>query len=387
MFLKNITYSSFFLSLGFLYITEINKEATIATLIIGIFFGLQLIINRKKKTNHGVNVKNLNDSNTIIKKISVYLVYFFLIIITQNVTLNFEVISWDIPSYLVASQEINMGYLPLETQGIKGPLFFYMYNIVSNIVNNSYILFRLANDILLLIVTIMLFNITLTNSQNFNLSIFTGLFFIVLTSIVWYVSEYSELYSLLSISISYRIFQIENDRYFKFIVGVLLGLSTLINQGTVLFLVPFLITLYFKKEDKFLNITRLLIGFSLPHLIFLYLYFQRDLLDIYLANYIQLPLTYTQSSLSSFYELKVWIRGYYEYDGFLYAVIILTFVYFSKEFFTELFNDRKNILKRFDPEFMGLIVSLGVYFIAGHNYYHHLFYLLFFTFCCWKSKR
>ena len=224
-----------------------------------------------------------------------YLVYFFLIIITQNVTLNFEVISWDIPSYLVASQEINMGYLPLETQWeSKGPLFFYMYNIVSNIVNNSYILFRLANDILLLIVTIMLFNITLTNSQNFNLSIFTGLFFIVLTSIVWYVSEYSELYSLLFISISYRIFQIENDRYFKFIVGVLLGLSTLINQGTVLFLIPFLITLYFKKEDKFLNITRLLIGFSLPHLIFLYLYFQRDLLDIYLANYIQLPLTYTQ---------------------------------------------------------------------------------------------
>ena len=162
MFLKNITYSSFFLSLGFLYITEINKEATIATLIIGIFFGLQLIINRKKKTNHGVNVKNLNDSNTIIKKISVYLVYFFLIIITQNVTLNFEVISWDIPSYLVASQEINLGYLPLETQWeSKGPLFFYMYNIVSNIVNNSYILFRLANDILLLIVTIMLFNITL----------------------------------------------------------------------------------------------------------------------------------------------------------------------------------------------------------------------------------
>ena len=68
---------------------------------------------------------------------------------------------------------------------------------------------------------------------------------------------------------------------------------------------------------------------------------------------------------------------YYEYMGFL-PVIILAFVYFSK-FFTELFNDRKNILKRFDPEFMGLIVSLGVYFIAGHNYYHHLFYLLFFT--------
>ena len=380
MFLKNITYFSFFLSLGFLYLTEINKEATIATLIIGIFYGLQLMINRKKKTNYGRTTKSLTDSITIHKKFFVYLGYFFLIIITQNVTLNFEVISWDIPSYLVASQEINMGYLPLETQWeSKGPLFFYMYNFVSNIVNNSYILFRLANDILLLIVTIMLFNISLTNSQNFNLSIFTGLFFIVLTSIVWYVSEYSELYSLLFISISYRIFQIEKDRYFKFIVGLLLGLSTLINQGTVLFLIPFLITLYLKKENKFSNIIKLLIGFSLPHLIFLYLYFQRDLLEIYLANYIQLPLTYTQSSLSSFYELKVWIRGYYEYDGFLYAVIILTFAYFSKEIFIEFLQDKESILKRFDLELMGLIVSLGVYFIAGHNYYHHLFYLLFFT--------
>ena len=68
MFLKNITYFSFFLSLGFLYITEINKEATIATLIIGIFYGLQLMINRKKKTNYGRTTKSLTDSITIHKK-------------------------------------------------------------------------------------------------------------------------------------------------------------------------------------------------------------------------------------------------------------------------------------------------------------------------------
>ena len=115
-----------------------------------------------------------------------------------------------------------MGYLPLETQWeSKGPLFFYMYNVVSNIVNNTYILFRLANDILLLIVTIMLFNISLANSQNFNLSIFTGLFFIVLTSIVWYVSEYSELYSLLFISISvYIIYSKINQTVSQNIFGI-----------------------------------------------------------------------------------------------------------------------------------------------------------------------
>ena len=81
MFLKNITYFSFFLSLGFLYLTEINKEATIATLIIGIFYGFQLMIIRKKKPNYGVTVKNLTDSITNPKKFLVYLGYFFLIII------------------------------------------------------------------------------------------------------------------------------------------------------------------------------------------------------------------------------------------------------------------------------------------------------------------
>ena len=54
-----------------------------------------------------------------------------------NITLNFEVISWDIPSYLVASQEINMGYLPLETQWESKVPCFSMYNIISNIVNNN----------------------------------------------------------------------------------------------------------------------------------------------------------------------------------------------------------------------------------------------------------
>ena len=380
MFLKNIIYSLFFLSLGLLYFIKINKEATIATLIIGTFFGIQLIFNRKEKIDIEKKSKNFPDSETINKKFLIYLGYFVMIFVTQNVNLNFEVISWDIPSYLVASQEINNGFLPLETQWeSKGPLFFYLYNIISNIVDNNYVLFRLANDILLLIVTITLFHISLYKTKNLNLSFFSGLFFIVLTSIVWYVSEYSELYSLIFISNAYLIFKNEKRKYFVFNVGILLGLSTLINQGTVLFLIPFLITLIQKKEKVFANLLNIFSGFSFPHLIFLFLYFRRGILDIYLANYIQLPLTYTQTSLSSLYELKIWIRGYYEYNGFLYALVILTFGYFIKELLLRILQNKKNILKTLDLEFLGLVISLGIYFIAGHNYYHHLFYLLFFT--------
>ena len=49
--------------------------------------------------------------------------FFLFVIITQNRFLNIETITWDISSYLVASNEIDKGFLPLETQWeSKGPL-------------------------------------------------------------------------------------------------------------------------------------------------------------------------------------------------------------------------------------------------------------------------
>tara|TARA_B100001939_G_C16900963_1_gene599958 strand:+ start:253 stop:1131 length:879 start_codon:yes stop_codon:yes gene_type:complete len=105
------------------------------------------------------------------------------------------------------------------------------------------------------------------------------------------------------------------------------------------------------------------------------MYFRKGLLDVYISNYIQLPLAYTKSSLSSFYELKVWVRGFYEYDAYLYTALFLIFIFFIIELV------KNSSIKKYiaNPGFLGLIFSLLLYFIAGHNYYHHLFYFLFFS--------
>ena len=364
-----------FVSLIILNIFNFTKEATYGTALIVLFVIFFEYINLySENKNLSFSLKKFN--NLFKNNWLIFSLFFLSIIITQNVYLNFEVITWDVPSYLVASQEINLGFLPMETQWeSKGPLFLYLYNIVSNLVNNSYIHFRLANDLILLGITLTLYSIVYTKTNNRVISTFSGLFFITLTSKVWYISEYSELYSLIFISLAYLMNTKYRGKYSYFYIGFLLGLSTLINQGTVLFLIPFIFSYILKKNNLIWRAISLSIGFLIPHVLFIVMYFRKGLLDVYISNYIQLPLAYTKSSLSSFYELKVWVRGFYEYDAYLYTALFLIFIFFTIELVKN-----SSIKKYFaNPEFLGLIFSLLLYFIAGHNYYHHLFYFLFFS--------
>ena len=69
-------------------------------------------------------------------------IFYFFILISQNYLLNIETISWDISSYLVASQDIQRGFLPLEkSYESKGPVFFYIINFILIIVKNNYLYF------------------------------------------------------------------------------------------------------------------------------------------------------------------------------------------------------------------------------------------------------
>ena len=56
------------------------------------------------------------------------IILFIVLIIGQNRYLDYEIITWDVASYLVASSEIYSGNIPLETQWeSKGPLLMYIY--------------------------------------------------------------------------------------------------------------------------------------------------------------------------------------------------------------------------------------------------------------------
>ena len=105
-------------------------------------------------------------------------------------------------------QEIGLGYLPLETQWeSKGPLLLYIYYFISEIVGKNYIYFRLFNDFILFISILIIFKIVKdTSSKSTWKAVLSMLFFTLITSFEWFISEFSEIYCLIVLGIIYLVF-------------------------------------------------------------------------------------------------------------------------------------------------------------------------------------
>ena len=354
----------------FISFIDFQKKATLSGLLI-VIFSFILFIQNKNKENL---VKNIN----FIKypKRYLYFIYLFLLtLITQNVYLNIETVTWDVASYLVATYDVQNGNLPLETQWeSKGPVLFYIYNLILFLIKDNYVLFRVANDLVIFVLSIIIFLTIDNQKENKNLALIGSSFFVLLVSKVWYVSEFSEIYCLIFIASAHYLYSSNNRYKLKYVfIGLLISLSTLINQGTLIFIIPYILIILKNRKDLLKNYFKLLISFSIPHLIFVIMYFLNDLFDIYYANYVTIPLGYTQESLSNFYELRVWLRGFYDYDPFLYSALIFlvsSYIYSNIKIFKGEFGD---IL------ILNLFASVLIYFVGSHNYYHHLFYLIYFT--------
>ena len=357
------------------YFFEYEKKLTVVSIIL-VFY---ILIFR----NIFFNYKNISFGNNI-KESKKYFFYIFLLISTfllQNYYLSFETLTWDVASYLVAAQEIGNGYIPFETQWeSKGPLFLYLYFIISEISGNNLIYFKILNDVLIFISSLLIFEVVYVKSKkNILTSFISALLFILLTSHEWFVSEFSEIYCLVFIGYATLIFIKKNNHrslnHFYFI-GFLISCSTLINQGSVIFLIPYLIKVVF-NENKGTKLFRLSVGFVVPHIIFILIYFLKNLEDVYFANYISIPLNYSGSvNNSSFYELSVILRRFYNYENFLYFSIILIILF---TIFNFLLKGKKiNITQFLDMIILNTGISVSLYFIANHNYAHHLFYLIFF---------
>ena len=361
--------------IGFSYLLNIEKIVTAVSL----FIICQLTLFKNFKYSHKeFNIEFLNNIGRKTQIATSILSLFVIVIITQNVYLNYETITWDVASYLVASIEVSEGYLPMETQWeSKGPLLFYIYEYLFDFSNSNYVNFRLLSDLVLYLVSLNIFFIVFILTEKRILKSFmSSILFILLTSKVWYISEFSELYCLFFISSAYLmnlLIKKENLKYF--IVGLLISLSSLINQGSLLFLIPFIAVIIFdnKRHYKklFTQITILLSAFISLHVFFFIIYFSKDMADLYFANYVTIPLGYTGETFSSIYELRVWTREFYHYDRFLY------FSFFSLIFVFALENV-KNIRNILDINVLSIIIGISIYFIGSHNYYHHLFYFLFF---------
>ena len=360
---KNIKIKIFitavFLSID--YFLVIEKKASILTAILV----LMLILFSKFE---------IKDVDFIYKKRlfrnSYVLLYLTTItLLTQNYLLNYEIIDWDISSYLVASNSVTSGSLPYELQWeSKGPLLFYVYGIIVKFVNGNFIYFKLINDLVLVAISYLLYLSVKSNTKNI-LSVISGTFFILLFSQPWAISAYSELYCLLFIAIAYYAdLKIYTRKHL--LIGLCFAFSTLINQGSIIFIIPFVIK--YLKEKNISNVVKLAVGFLVPYIIVISLFAYQDLLDIFIATYITIPLEYTSANYSNLYELRVFLRKFFEYNSYLYFALVVVLI--------SIISSIKKILSSrivsFDLTFIAM--SLAFYFIGSHNYYHHLLFLLYF---------
>lgn len=306
---------------------------------------------------------------------------FIFLIITQNQFLNYEMISLDTPSYLVASQKVGINELPFQNQWeSKGPLFLYLYNFLSFLSNENLIIFKIINDLLLFLITLILF-LTIFNKNKLISSAFLGsMFFLSIVSYIWYHSEFSEIYCLLLIS--YHFYFVENFELNNkniLYASLLLSLSTLINQATFIFYLSFFILIILKRKSllKIREIASLSLGLAVPHTFFIILYSISGFLNVYVSNYLTIPLSYVGSDRFKFNELFVWLKRYFEYNQFLFFAII----FFIAAFFIQVFKSKSNLLKEKDliNTILYLIPAFLIYVIAGHSYEHHLFYFIYFS--------
>ena len=149
------------------------------------------------RENFTFNLKKIQD----IGDLGIGIFLLILVVILQNRLLNYEIISMDVPSYLVASQDITLNNLPFENQWeSKGPVFLYFYKFLMILSFKNLVIFKILNDVLLFVISFMLYKTSLLISKNKLIAVSSVLFFILVTSYEWYVTELSEIYCLFFLS-------------------------------------------------------------------------------------------------------------------------------------------------------------------------------------------
>jgi len=323
----------------------------------------------------------------IVKKIKInslfnlfFLLFIFLyLIIFQNYFLNYETITWDVSSYLVASQELEQGNLPFSTQWeSKGPLNNLLFYLLSSFVGKNYVLFKLLNDLLIFFIILNLYYYLQKKNKNNSLNYVSLVFFTVLFSTQWYVSEYTEFYCLILLSYVHYFYLKKSNSKSKFLfIGILFSFSALINQGSLIIILGYLYYFFINYEKSRLKNIYLYLGtgFILPFLFIIFIYARSNLFEVLLANYFYIPFGYTGSSASSLYEIRVFLREIFNYNMYLYFSLVSIPILLTKDFIS---NKTKFYSFFKDLDYILFIFGIAYYFVAGHNYYHHFIYALYF---------
>lgn len=387
-------YNLIYLSLNFFFLIYVSlsfyNKINLTLLTLTVFFIFCYF--ETNDVNDQIKLKMVDIEKRLVEYLSsktkILLIFLFLItFFSQNDILNYETTDWDIHSYLVSSLEIGKGNLPYENQWeSKGPVLYYVYYLLILLSNSNLVIFKLFCDFIIFIISLNIFFISKNRFGNILNSFFASLTFILFMSFDWASIEYSEIFVLLFLSYCYLFLSNQNEKkYLIFLSGLFLSISTLINQGSGLFIVPLIFCLLVRQKK--VNIlskenTFFVFGLVVPHLIFLLIYLFNDLFDVYIATLFKIPLSYTETEFQFIKEFLVFIRSIYEREPLLYVLLFMVLIALLKKLYEDLIDKEKKFIFTFEMSIIiSFLISIFLFFIAAKGYYHHLIFFLFFTSC------
>ena len=317
----------------------------------------------------------------MLKKIDLifYILIFSFLIISQNKYLNFETIDWDIHTYLVSARDVNSN-LPLSTQWeSKPPLFFYIVNLLMSLSNGNFIIFKLLNDLVLFIPTLLIYFTVRKKTESSSLSTASALLFLMLLSNTWSNVGYSEIYVLVFLSVSFYLNNNFNSNISSFNIGFTLALASLVNIGSLIFVIGMIIsTIYnnFTNNNYLYKLTYMALGLFIPHALFFSIYYMDDLTGLYISTLITMPLAYTETEFNFMNEFFVFLRSLFEYNLGLFLLLCISGYFSISVLFSKI---RKLDIFKLDFNLnIFIFCSIGFYYLAAKGYYHHLLFMLFF---------
>ena len=366
----------------YLYIFEINIFFFYVTLLISLFLILGITLFVRSDIKAILENKTFFDFDTLDNKtILLNMFLFIFIIISQNDILRFETIDSDINSYLVMSREIMRGNIPFDGQWeSKSPLLYLIYAGLIFLSQSNLVYFKLINDIFLFILAYLLQVVIFSKTKNRALSFKVSLFFALFISLDWAKTEYSEIYVLLFLILSYLTFIKKDSNSNIFISGAFLSLATLVNQGSGLYALLFIYLIYKKHKIKTSKYLTFIFGLSVPHLIFLIFYLINNLFDIYIVTLFKIPFLYTGTDFNFINEIIVFLRTVFDVNIFLFTLVIfVTYICVVFPTINLLKSNFTEKILKFDPElFILCVISILYFYSAGKGYYHHLILLIYF---------
>jgi hypothetical protein len=377
LFFNRLSFLFYILNLLFSIFLYQNNLYSFTTVFLQIFF--VAIFPLKLDTFITYKQFEIFNSKSTYSYISVIFI-FLSTIFTQNNYLGFEIIDHDVSTFLIMAREFFDGFLPYERQWEAHPPLLHFLNYLILIPSNlDFVKYKIFFDVFTFLNAVTIYFIIVNRYKKSFTTGFLGSFsFLLFMSQPWATVEYSETVSLTFLSSAYYIIlSSDANKTFYFMSGLLFATATLINTGTLLFVLGFLYVIFNFKFQTPKKLLYFFLGFLFIHLVTYGVYFINGLVDIYLLTLIDVPLAYTSTDSFFFYDIRVFLESIYKTNTVLGILFfLLTFQNLRKIIDFKLLKANKSFVA---SNLFFLFLSVLFIYLAGKGYYHHYIYLIFFV--------